>query len=64
MCGIAGYFSIKDDVNENILKKMAETLIHRGPNYQGTWIDNDDKNSIIFLFQFFIFKTTLTAYRL
>jgi asparagine synthase (glutamine-hydrolysing) len=43
MCGIAGYFSIKDDVNENILKKMAESLIHRGPNYQGTWIDNDSK---------------------
>jgi len=43
MCGIAGYFSVKADVQENILRSMAESLLHRGPDHQGIWIDKDCK---------------------
>jgi asparagine synthase (glutamine-hydrolysing) len=43
MCGIAGYFSVKADVQENVLRSMAESLLHRGPDHQGIWIDKDFK---------------------
>jgi asparagine synthase (glutamine-hydrolysing) len=43
MCGIAGYFSIRADVQENVLRNMAESLLHRGPDHQGIWIAKDDK---------------------
>jgi asparagine synthase (glutamine-hydrolysing) len=43
MCGIAGYFSLRSDVQENVLRNMAESLLHRGPDHQGIWIANDAK---------------------
>jgi asparagine synthase (glutamine-hydrolysing) len=43
MCGIAGYFSVKADVQQNVLRSMAESLLHRGPDHQGIWVDNTGK---------------------
>jgi asparagine synthase (glutamine-hydrolysing) len=43
MCGIAGYFSVRADVQENVLKNMTKSLLHRGPDHQGIWIDKDSK---------------------
>ncbi len=44
MCGIAGFFDPKVDTLKNgkeILDKMTDTLIHRGPDDNGIWIDKD-----------------------
>ncbi len=44
MCGIAGFFDPKGDTLKNgkeILDKMTDTLIHRGPDDRGIWIDKD-----------------------
>jgi len=41
MCGIVGYWcqSINRDEMEAITRQMSNTLIHRGPDSQGTWTD-------------------------
>jgi len=41
MCGIVGYWcqSINRDEMEAIARQMSNTLIHRGPDSQGTWTD-------------------------
>ncbi len=42
MCGIAGIISPdKDVLNNNILKNMADSLLHRGPDAEGFWINNN-----------------------
>lgn len=38
MCGIAGYFGKGDSV---VLKKMADTLLHRGPDDEGYYEDGE-----------------------
>lgn len=38
MCGIAGYFG---EGNKEVLKKMADTLAHRGPDDAGYFIDGN-----------------------
>ena len=44
MCGIAGIISTQHQfVNESKLQKMTDTLIHRGPDAQGFWM-NSTKN--------------------
>lgn len=44
MCGIVGKISFNNKpVSENELKKMADSIIHRGPDGDGYWI-NDNKN--------------------
>jgi asparagine synthase (glutamine-hydrolysing) len=45
MCGIAGIidFNQNKSINDNILKKMSDVIIHRGPDSDGQWI-SDDKN--------------------
>ena len=43
MCGIVGKISFNNQaITENELKKMADTIVHRGPDGEGYWI-NDDK---------------------
>ena len=46
MCGIAGIFSLKHTLNasqmETIAKQMADTLVHRGPDSGGVWVNADD----------------------
>jgi asparagine synthase (glutamine-hydrolysing) len=42
MCGISGIFGNlrKDDLARSVYK-MSETLVHRGPDDSGTWIDEE-----------------------
>lgn len=38
MCGIVGKISFNNQsISENELKKMADTIIHRGPDGEGFW---------------------------
>ncbi len=43
MCGIAGWINL-DNSNtpdtESVLHSMCETIVHRGPNSEGLWIDD------------------------
>ena len=42
MCGIAGIISPNRSViNYAVLKKMADSLVHRGPDGEGHWINKD-----------------------
>ena len=43
MCGIAGVLSFNDPVDLAHLKNMTDILIHRGPDDEGHWL-NDDKS--------------------
>lgn len=40
MCGIAGFIS-KDKKKDEIIKKMCDRLIHRGPDGEGYYTDNN-----------------------
>ncbi len=43
MCGITGIFgNLSKDVLSESVHKMSETLIHRGPNDGGIWVDCED----------------------
>lgn len=43
MCGLTGFlsisFSLLNDEAKALIKKMANTLIHRGPDDSGVWVD-------------------------
>lgn len=42
MCGIAGYIRLdNNEVNDTVLKKMTNTLVHRGPDNGSTQIINN-----------------------
>lgn len=42
MCGIAGIFSLKDElVSPAILRAMTDAIAHRGPDGEGQWIDGN-----------------------
>lgn len=44
MCGIAGFFSNVDLSNyENLISKMNDSLVHRGPDDSGLWFDEKQK---------------------
>lgn len=46
MCGILGIFSFESKdylVNPNLLEKMRDEMLHRGPDDKGIWISNDNK---------------------
>lgn len=44
MCGIAGIYSFNGkSVDKNLLIKMRDTMIHRGPDGAGTWVSEDRK---------------------
>ncbi len=38
MCGIVGFYS-EEKNKENIIKKMADKIKHRGPDGEGYYID-------------------------
>ena len=43
MCGIAGIISYTyAEINEALLKKMADVLIHRGPDAEGYWLSKEN----------------------
>lgn len=43
MCGIAGIMDLRGDrrIDRNALRRMTDTLIHRGPDSSGYFIDDD-----------------------
>jgi len=41
MCGIVGTWDFKNKINPEILKKMRDTLKHRGPDDAGFFIDDE-----------------------
>ena len=41
MCGIVGICSQHKPVSKNLLDRMRDTLIHRGPDDAGTWCSHD-----------------------
>ncbi len=43
MCGIVGFLSKSSVGNEATLRSMCESIFHRGPDDQGTWIDPTGK---------------------
>lgn len=50
MCGLTGFiegasFSADEDPS-NILKEMTDSMVHRGPDSEGHWIDEDNKIAI------------------
>ena len=40
MCGIAGFINDKNP-KEKIIKKMTDRIIHRGPDAEGFYVDED-----------------------
>ncbi len=40
MCGIAGFINKKDN-KQKIIKGMTDKIIHRGPDAEGFYIDDD-----------------------
>ena len=40
MCGITGFVS-KEKNKKKIIKKMSDRIIHRGPDAEGYYIDDD-----------------------
>lgn len=47
MCGIVGFVNLRDNVKKNlseaIIKRMTDSLYHRGPDDSGIWIDEKSK---------------------
>src|SRR4051794_37003114 len=45
MCGIAGWVNLKQSNDsshhtETVLHSMCETIVHRGPDSEGVWLDD------------------------
>src|SRR6266404_2926552 len=44
MCGITGWVNLKKstlkDHTKSVLHSMCETIVHRGPNSEGIWMDD------------------------
>ena len=40
MCGIAGFIGVGE---QSDLQRMTDALAHRGPDGEGTWIDQDSR---------------------
>lgn len=44
MCGLAGIISFNNaKISKGLIKKMTDSLIHRGPDGEGFWINSDEK---------------------
>ncbi len=46
MCGVVGtliFDSCKDRVDDGLMERMRDTMIHRGPNGAGIWISSDQR---------------------
>ena len=43
MCGIAGIFRFDKDrgINPDVLRKMTDVIIHRGPDNEGFYVKNN-----------------------
>jgi asparagine synthase (glutamine-hydrolysing) len=43
MCGIAGWISYKNTIDEKVFTEMRDTLVHRGPDDAGNYFSEDSK---------------------
>lgn len=46
MCGITGFFpgpNKNENLSKKYLEKMCQTLVHRGPDDEGLWFDNNTR---------------------
>lgn len=41
MCGLVGYLSKANEVSGEVCLEMASTLVHRGPDDSGVWLDRN-----------------------
>ena len=41
MCGFVGYINLNKTLNQKILKRMALTINHRGPDTIEIWLDKN-----------------------
>ncbi len=44
MCGLTGFWQAKNfskDTASTVAKKMADRIVHRGPDDAGVWVDED-----------------------
>ena len=41
MCGFVGYLSISEKPQKRLITKMASKIHSRGPDSDGSWIDED-----------------------
>lgn len=44
MCGLTGFFQLRSPGSETqvaIVQRMADTLVHRGPDDEGVWVDKE-----------------------
>jgi asparagine synthase (glutamine-hydrolysing) len=46
MCGIYGYLSRREPIDAELLRRMGETLVHRGPDDEGEHIESRAGSSI------------------
>src|SRR5690606_29889851 len=44
MCGIAGIVKVNGKVKHDVLKKMTDVLVHRGPDGEGVWVRPKKEN--------------------
>lgn len=40
MCGITGYVSFTDNPSSSLLRSMSDTIVHRGPDSAGSYVDS------------------------
>ncbi len=41
MCGISGVYNSSGNVEKQFVKKMTDTITHRGPDGEGQWVNNN-----------------------
>lgn len=41
MCGIAGIISLREKIDRSLLKQMTDAIIHRGPDGDGFWFNQN-----------------------
>ena len=46
MCGVFGWLSLKGNVEPGILERMGNVLRHRGPDDEGSYIQNSERLSV------------------
>jgi asparagine synthase (glutamine-hydrolysing) len=46
MCGIAGFIDFNNHTSEGTLKKMTDSLVHRGPDAQGYFFEKKNNYAV------------------
>lgn len=48
MCGLTGYLTFSQQYDEQVIRKMTDTLQHRGPDDQGVQVFNENEGQVAF----------------